>query len=52
MGEGGDEKMDRQRMMEEMLKDHYDERAEKERKRKRENAKKYMIQTNDRDVHV
>ena len=37
-----EERMDRARMMEEMLRDHYEEKSEKERKRKRENAKKYM----------
>jgi hypothetical protein len=42
MTEANEEQLDRQKMMEEMLKDHYDEKSEKDRKRKRENAKKYM----------
>ena len=42
MTETSFESIDRQRMMEEMLKDHYDEVSEKDRKRKREKAKKYL----------
>jgi len=41
-GEPSDDRTDKQKMMEEMLKDHYDKVSDKERKRKRDNAKKYL----------